>query len=106
MLRGSIGAGCDGFLPVQVQGGRAELEAAVASLTDAAGVEKLLAWHWDLLVAAAGTEHVTAIPAEKHRRVTAGAPRPRATVSVRLLCTRPSRCATGSALHTWETELA
>lgn len=68
----SVGAGCDGFLQLQVQGSRAELEAAVAGLADAAGLEQLLAWHWDLLVAAAGTEHVTAVPAERHRQVTAG----------------------------------
>lgn len=43
-----------------------ELEAAVAGLTDAAGLEQLLAWHWDLLVATAGTEHVTAVPAGRH----------------------------------------
>lgn len=63
VLRSSVGAGCDGFLQLQVQGSWAELEAAVAGLTDAAGLEQLLAWHWDLLVTTAGTEHVTAVPA-------------------------------------------
>lgn len=66
VLRSSVGAGCDGFLQLQVQGSWAELEAAVAGLTDAAGLEQLLAWHWDLLVTTAGTEHVTAVPAGTH----------------------------------------
>lgn len=70
---GSVGARRDGFVQLQVQGRRAELEAAVAGLTDAAGLKQLLAWHWDLLVAAAGAEHVAAVPAGRHgRRVTAG----------------------------------
>lgn len=72
VLGGLVGAGGDGFLQLQVQGSRAELEAAVAGLTDATGLEQLLAWHWDLLVATAGAEHVTAVPAGGHREVTAG----------------------------------
>lgn len=68
----SVGAGRDGFVQLQVQGSRAELQAAVAGLTDAAGLEQLLAWHWDLLVTAAGTEHVTAVPAGRNTKVTAG----------------------------------
>lgn len=48
-----------------VQRGGAELEAAVAVLTDPAGLKQLLTWHWDLLVATAGTEHVSAVPAER-----------------------------------------
>lgn len=43
------------------------LEIAVAGLTDATGLKQLLAWHWDPLVATAGTEHVTAVPAKEHR---------------------------------------
>ena len=39
------------------------MEVAVAGLADAAGLEQLLAWHWDLLVATAGAEHVTTVPA-------------------------------------------
>lgn len=61
LLCSSVGARRDGF--VQLQGGRAELQAAVAAFADAAGLEQLLARHGDLLVAAAGTEDVTAVPA-------------------------------------------
>lgn len=64
-----VGAGCDGLLKLQVQGRRAEMKAAVAGLTDAAGLEQLLAWHWDLLVAAAGAEHITAVPAVRRRHI-------------------------------------
>lgn len=45
------------------------MKAAVAGLTDAAGLEQLLAWHWDLLVAAAGAEHITAVPAVRRRHI-------------------------------------
>lgn len=66
----SVGAGCDGFLQLQVESSRADLEAAEAVLTDPAGLEQLLAWHGDLLVATAGAEHVTAVPAgDTHRWV-------------------------------------
>lgn len=61
LLYSSVGARCDGF--VQLQGGRAELQAAIAAFADTAGLEQLLARHGDLLVAAAGTEDVTAVPA-------------------------------------------
>lgn len=60
----SVGAGCNGLL--QLQGSWAMLEIAVAGLTDATGLKQLLAWHWDPLVATAGTEHVTAVPAKEH----------------------------------------
>lgn len=60
---GSIGAGCDWF--VHLQGGGANLQAAVAAPADAGGLEELLARHRDLLVAAAGAEDVTAVPAGK-----------------------------------------
>lgn len=45
------------------------LEDAVAVLTDAGGLEQLLAWHRDLLVATSGAEDVTAVPAGRHRPV-------------------------------------
>lgn len=61
LLRSSVGARRDGFF--QLQGGRAELQAAVAAFADAAGLKQLLARHRDFLVAAAGTEDVTAVPA-------------------------------------------
>lgn len=61
LLCSSVGARRDGF--VQLQGGGAELQAAVAAFADAAGLKQLLARHGDLLVAAAGTEDVTAVPA-------------------------------------------
>lgn len=60
----SVGAGCNGLL--QLQGSWAMLEIAVAGLTDTTGLKQLLAWHWDPLVATAGTEHVTAVPAKEH----------------------------------------
>lgn len=66
----SVGARCDWFVQLQVQRRRAELQATVAGLTDAAGLKQLLAWHWDLLVAAAGAEHVTTVPAVGRRQVT------------------------------------
>lgn len=61
--RFSVGAGGDGLLQLVVQGRRAELQVAVAALADPSGLEQLLTWHWDLLVAAAAAEHVTAVPA-------------------------------------------
>lgn len=69
LLCSSVGARCDWFVQLQVQRRRAELQATVAGLTDAAGLKQLLAWHWDLLVAAAGAEHVTTVPAVGRRQV-------------------------------------
>lgn len=66
MLSGtSVGAGCDGLLQLQVQGSSVELKAAVAGLTDTAGLKQLLAWHWDFLVTTAGAEHITTVPAKR-----------------------------------------
>lgn len=83
---GSVGARRDGFVQLQFQRRRAELQAAVAGPADAAGLKQLLAWHWDLLVAAAGAEHVAAVPAGRHgRRVTAG-PCARTSLHLQLAC--------------------
>lgn len=71
LLHSSVGAGCDGFVQLQVQRGLSELQATVAALTHSAGLKQLLAWHWDLLVTTAGAEHVTAVPAGGRRRVKA-----------------------------------
>lgn len=70
-LHTSVGAGCDGFVQLQVQRCRAELQATVAGLTHPAGLKQLLVWHRDLLVTAAGAEHVAAVPAGGCRRVKA-----------------------------------
>lgn len=71
LLGSSVGAGCDGLVQLQVQRGRAELQATVAGPAHSAGLKQLLAWHWDLLVAAAGAEDVAAVPAGGRRQVRA-----------------------------------
>ena len=62
-----VGAGRDGLVQVEFSGGRAELEAAEAGFTNTCGFEQLLTWHRDLLVTAAGTKHVTTVPAGNER---------------------------------------
>lgn len=63
LLHSSVGAGCDWLVQLQVQRCPAELQAAVAALAHSAGLKQLLAGHRNLLVTAAGAEHVTAVPA-------------------------------------------
>lgn len=58
-----VGASSDGFLQLQVQGHTGQLQAAVTGLADAGGLKQLLAWHGDLLIAAAGAEHIPTVPA-------------------------------------------
>lgn len=69
-LTSLVGAGRDGFVHLQVPRGCAELKAAVAGFTNASRVEKLLAWHRDLLVTATGAKHVTTVPAEDREEFT------------------------------------
>lgn len=57
-----VGAGCDWFLQLHGVGSCIDLEAAIAGLTHTSGLKQLLAWHRDLLVAAAGTEHIPTVP--------------------------------------------
>ncbi len=60
---GSVGAGGDGVVQLDVQGRRGRLQAAETRITHATGLKQLLAWHRDLLIATAGTEHIPTIPA-------------------------------------------
>lgn len=60
---GSVGAGGDGFVQLDVQERRGNLQAAETRLAHSTGLKQLLAWHRDLLIATAGTEHIPTIPA-------------------------------------------
>lgn len=60
---GSVGAGGDGVVQLDVQGRRGSLQAAETRITHATGLKQLLAWHRDLLITTAGTEHIPTIPA-------------------------------------------
>lgn len=60
--RALVGAGCDWFLQLHGVGSCIDLEAAIAGLTHTGGLKQLLAWHRDLLVAAAGTEYIPTVP--------------------------------------------
>ncbi len=65
---GSVGAGGEGFVQLDVQGRRESLQTAETGLAHSTGLKQLLAWHRDLLIATAGTEHIPTIPAEVRRR--------------------------------------
>lgn len=60
---GSVGAGRYGFVQLHAERRRWSLQAAVTRLAHATGLKQLLAWHRDLLIATAGTEHIPAVPA-------------------------------------------
>lgn len=60
---GSVGAGRDGFVQLDLQSRRGSLQVAETRPTHTTGLKQLLAWHRDLLIATAGTEHVPTIPA-------------------------------------------
>lgn len=60
---GSVGAGRDGFVQLHLQSRCGNLQVAETRPTHTTGLEQLLAWHRDLLIATAGTEHIPTIPA-------------------------------------------